>query len=136
MLLELPRLSAPSKRRILGTLKRLYSQSKEDDILGLAGELAFRLFLALFPFFIFLAALGGFITQLAGVKNPTDEIINLFGESMPLDTQSVLRSQLDAVISTHSAGLLSFGVVGSIVAASGGVGTLMKGANRAYNVKE
>lgn len=73
---------------------------------------------------------------MAGVKNPTDEIINLFGASLPPDTESVMRSQLDAVINTHSAGLLSFGVIGSIVAASGGVGTLMKGANRAYNVRE
>src|SRR6185295_1650800 len=107
MLLHLTRRAPwPSTKQVFGTLKRLYLEAKEDDILGLAGELAFRFFLALFPFFIFLAALGGFITQ------------------------------LDAVIGTHSAGLLSFGVIGSIVAASGGVGTLMKGANRAYNVRE
>ena len=123
-------------RRAFRLVKLLYLEVKEDDMLGLAAELAFRFFLALFPFFIFLAALGGFVADTAGVDNPTEEIINLFGESLPPDTESVLRTQLDAVIGSHNAGLLSFGVIGAIIAASGGVGTIMKAANRAYNVRE
>ena len=116
--------------------KRLYGELREDDIQGLAAELAFRFFLALFPFFIFLAALGGFLTDILGVNNPTEEIINLFGESLPPDTESVLRTQIDAVVASHNAGLLSIGAVGALFAASGGVGTIMKASNRAYKVRE
>jgi membrane protein len=117
-------------------LKRLYAAAKEDDIAGGAAELAFRFFLALFPFFIFLAALGGFVADIAGVENPTEEIMDALGKSLPSDTASVLRSQLEDVIEKRNAGLVSVAVVATIIAASSGVGTLIKRVNTAYNVRE
>jgi membrane protein len=130
--LEVP----PLGKHLIPFSARLYKEMREDDVLGMAAELAFRLFLALFPFFIFLAALGGFGAEMLGVANPTDEIIDLFGGSLPPDTESVLRTQIDAVISNRNAGLLSIGVLGALFAASGGVGTIMKASNRAYCVRE
>src|SRR5437868_3040767 len=44
--------------RLAGQVKRQY---RRDDVSGLAAELTYRTFLALFPFAIFLAALSGFI---------------------------------------------------------------------------
>src|SRR5439155_24991438 len=41
------------------------------DVAGLAAELAYRFFLALFPFVIFLAALGAFVARAAGVADPS-----------------------------------------------------------------
>jgi membrane protein len=123
-------------RRLLELGKRLYSETKEDDISGAAAELAYRLFLAVFPFFIFLAALGGFVAASLSVENPTDEIMNLLGESLPPDAASVLRRELDDVIGSRNAGLLSIGLVLSIWAASSGAGTLMKTLNRIYGVRE
>jgi uncharacterized BrkB/YihY/UPF0761 family membrane protein len=47
--------------------RRLIKEVGEDDISGLSAELTYRFFLSLFPFFIFLAALGGFVADLLGV---------------------------------------------------------------------
>ncbi len=114
------------------TVKRIGS----DDVSGLAAELAYRFFLSLFPFFIFLAALGSFIARLLGIENPTDKVMELLGQSVPADASSVLRRQLDHVINNRNVGLLSLGIIGAIWAASSGFGTLMKGFNRSYEVSE
>ncbi len=125
-----------SHRDLLDLGLRLYRAAKEDDLTGGAAELAFRFFLALFPFFIFLAALGSFVADVSGVSNPTDEIMDALGKSLPEDAASVLRKQLEAVIGSRDPGLLSFGILGAIWAASGGVGTVMRKMNLAYGVRE
>jgi membrane protein len=116
--------------------KRLHEKVKEDDILGAAAELAFRFFLALFPFFIFITALSAFLADHLGVNDPSEEIIGLFGESLPADTESVLRKQLDEVTQTSNVQLVSLGILGTLLAASGGVATIIKVANRAYRLQE
>ena len=54
-----------------------------DDVFGLAAELAYWFFLSLFPFFIFLAALGGFVAATLDVRDPTQQIVDLLGTTMP-----------------------------------------------------
>ena len=119
-----------------GAAKALAKRVGDDDLGGLAAELAYRFFLALFPFFIFLAALSGFITHLFDIQNPTDRIINTIGDTLPSDVTSVLRSQLEEVISSRNLALLSVGIVGTLWAASSAVGSLIKAMNRAYGVRE
>jgi membrane protein len=117
-------------------LRRLVQAVKTDDLLGGAAELAFRLFLALFPFFIFLTALAAFLAENFGVSDPSEEIINLLGDSLPPDTASVLRKQLDEVTQATHPELISIGFLGALVAASGGVATIVKVGNRVYSLKE
>ncbi|MCC6382262.1 MAG: YihY family inner membrane protein [Dehalococcoidia bacterium] len=116
--------------------KRLVHEFMDDDLTGLAAELSYRFFLALFPFAIFLAALGGFVASLAGVENPAQKVIDLFGDALPSDAASVVRKQVEEVVSARNAGLLSFGILGTIWAAGGGVGALIKAMNRAYDIPE
>jgi membrane protein len=124
------------KRRLVDLGKRLFKEVGEDDLSGGATELAFKLFLALFPFFIFLAALGGFIASAFGVDNPTDRIMNTLGSSLPPDASSMLTREVDGVVSNRNPALLSVGIIGAIWAASSGIGTIMKTTNRVYGVKE
>jgi membrane protein len=117
-------------------VRRFHRAINEDDLAGISGELAYRLFLSLFPFFIFLAALGGFMADLLDLDNPTDEIIELLGESVPADVASVLRTQVEEVVESQNAGLLSIAIVAAIWTASGAFMTLMKGMNRVCEVQE
>lgn len=117
-------------------IKTLIKEISGDDLSGAAAELAYRLFLAMFPFFIFLAALGGFAADILGVTNPTEEIMRELNDRLPPDAASVLRDELDQVINSRSAGLVSFGIIASLWAASSGVGTLTKAMNRTYKVQE
>ena len=116
--------------------KRLKEEFSEDDISGGAAELAYRFFLALFPFLIFLAALGGFLASAVNVTNPTEEIMNRLQGSLPEDAASVLRTQIDTVVNNRDAGLLSLSIIGAIWAASSGITSLMKTTNRIYEVAE
>jgi membrane protein len=136
-----PKLPKPKLPRIpdtgpLGVGKQVMKEAGEDDLGTLAAALAYRFFLALFPFAIFLAALTGFITAIFDIQNPTDRIINTIGSTLPSDVTSVLRTQLEGIISSRNAALLSVGLLGTIWAATGGVNALMKATNRAYNVDE
>jgi membrane protein len=133
--LRLPRVPIPETGP-LAVGKQLAQEVSEDDIGTQAAALAYRFFLALFPFFIFLAALSGFITRLFHIANPTDRIINTLGDTLPADVTSVLRTQLEAVITSRNAALLSVGAVGTLWAASTGVGSVIKTLNRAYGVDE
>lgn len=116
--------------------KKLIKEFSADDIGGLAAELSYRYFLALFPFFIFLAALGGFIASAASIDDPTQKLMNQIGESLPADARSVLETQVRSVLEGHNGGLLSIGIIGAIWAASGAMKAVIKALNRAYDVPE
>ena len=133
--LRLPRIPIPDAGPA-GVTKQIVKKVGEDDLSGLAAALAYRSFLALFPFFIFLAALAGFVTHLFDIQNPTDRIINTIGDTLPSDVTSVIRTQLEGVVNSRNAALLSVGLVGTLWAASSGVGSLMKAMNRVYGVRE
>lgn len=116
--------------------KRVYAEYKNDDVPGLAAELSYRFFLALFPFAIFLAALGGVIASAVGVDDPAREALDVVGDALPEDAASVVATQVEAVVQGQSGGLLSVGFLGALWAASGGVGALMKALNRTFDVDE
>ena len=104
--------------------KRLIEKIGEDDVNGAAAEMAYRFFLALFPFFIFLAALSGFVASTFNIEDPSTEIMELLGDSLPEDASSVLEEQLRTVTERRNAGLLSIGILGAIWATSGGISAL------------
>lgn len=106
------------------------------DLSSVAAEFAYHVFLALFPFFIFVGGVGGFVADLFGVANPTEEIMNVMGKSLPPDSASVFRTQLEGVISSRNVGLVSASIAGSLWVSAGGIATLMKGMNRIYEVRE
>ena len=121
---------------LLPTAKRLIQEIRHDDIGGLAAELAYRLLLAIFPFFIFLAALGAFAAAAAGIDNPVERIMDAVGDTLPSNAAGVLRDQLEHILGERNPGLLSVGIVAAIWAASGAMNTLMKALNRVYDVRE
>jgi membrane protein len=114
----------------------LFKEVGEDDLPGAACELSYKLFLAMFPFLIFLTALGGFVAEALDVDNPAGEVIGLVGGSLPLEANELLREQVSEVTQSRDGTLLSIGILGSVWAASSAVGTLMKTLNRVYEVKE
>ncbi len=133
--LSLPRIEIPDSGPA-GIGKQLAKEVGEDDLGNLAAALAYRFFLALFPFVIFLAALSGFITQLFNIQNPTDRIINTLGDTLPSDVTSVIRTQLESVISSRNLALLSAGAGGTVWASATGVLATTRILNRAYGVRE
>src|ERR1044071_3207627 len=115
---------------------KLWKEVGEDDLSDAASALAYKFFLALFPFFIFLVALSGFAGSLFGVDDPRTEIMSTLATAVPADAYSVINTQVSNVVESKNGALLSFGILGAVWAASSGMGSFMKALNRVYEVKE
>jgi membrane protein len=124
------------KRDAIALARRLRKEVGNDDLSGSAAEMAYRFFLALFPFLIFVAAVGGFLADMIGIADPTTKIMDAIGQSMPPDSAAVLRRELTNIIGNRNPTLVSLGIIGTIWASSSGISTMMKGMNRALDIRE
>jgi membrane protein len=88
-------------------LKRTAKESSEDDVLGLAAQLAYYFFLALFPAVLFILALASFFT----LTNLIDDIVGALRPIAPADVLGFLEEQLRRISNTDTPILLGF-VVG------------------------
>lgn len=103
-----------------------------DDLGGLAAELAYRFFLALFPFAIFLTALGATVARSLGLADPTGEILRAFGAALPGEVATLVEEELRRIVERPEAGLLSIGALAALWTATGGTGALLKALHRVY----
>src|SRR3954454_12663799 len=116
--------------------KRFIGDVGRDDVAGMSAELAYRFLFAIFPFGIFAAALTAFVSQAIGIGDPTGKILGAVGDNLPAELAAGVRPQLEAVIGTTRPGLLTFGAIAALWAATGGTNALIKAMNRAYEVGE
>ena len=138
------RLPAPIRRTLAAVAKSplwqllfgLAVEFSSDDAPGLAAEMAYRFVFALFPFLIFLAAFFGFVGAHIGQAQLFSMVVGIVTLLMPPEVQQVVDAWVKGVLGTRSPGLLTFGAAGALWGAAGGVGTLVKGLNRAYDVAE
>ena len=110
--------------------KRTWSECNEDNVFGGAAELAYYFMLALFPMLIFLTSLVGFL------PGAQEAIFNSLSKVVPGDAWKLVSETLTDVITNSNGGLLSFGILGTIWAASSGVTSVMGTLNVAYEAKE
>jgi membrane protein len=109
---------------------RTWREANEDNILGRAAELAYYFLLALFPMLIFLTSLMGFLPGL------WEALFTALGKFVPGEAMRLVGEIISDVIRNRSGGLISFGVLGALWAASGGVTAVMGTLNAAYDARE
>ena len=119
-----------SKEVIKRVARRVWRESGEDDVLGASAELGYYFLLALFPMLIFLTSLIGFIPDLQA------SIFHELRRIAPSDAMRVVNETMQDVVSKRGGGWLSFGILGTLWAASTGTAALIDTLNRAYEVKE
>jgi membrane protein len=119
------------RRRGFGVLREIWTEAVRDDLINLAAEMAYFFVLALFPFFIVLGALAGFLPYTDLWTNVTRAII----EHFPTDARDVaLQTFLN--LAHRNKTFLSIGSVFTVWAASSGLVSLMENLSRVYNVAE
>jgi membrane protein len=120
-------------------LKRLAAQllddANRDDVAGLAAELAYRTFLELFPFFIFLSMIGGVAESSLHIYNPARQMLDLLTQSLPQGAADPIRQQLESVLGSQQ-GLIGLPIIGVLWLAAGSGASLLKAMNRIYEIKE
>jgi membrane protein len=103
-----------------------------DECVGLAAQLAYYFFLALFPALLFLVAIISFIP----VQNLMETITGSLARVAPGEVLGVIQEQILKIASDTDGGLLTLGMLGTIWSTSAGVLAVIGTLNRAYDIQE
>jgi membrane protein len=112
--------------------KRTASEVVADNCLGLAAQLAYYFFLALFPALLFLVAIVSFIP----VNGLLDAITNMLGRVAPYEALKLIQDQILKIAGNKNGGLLTLGMLGTIWSTSSGVNAIIDTLNQAYDIQE
>jgi membrane protein len=113
-------------------VRRVMHEVQDDDCLGRAAQLAYYFLFALFPFFLFLTALLGYLP----IPNLMDQIMNLLARAVPGEAIRLVRDNVASLVTEQRGGLLSFGILVALWSSSGAVTAITDALNRAYDVQE
>jgi membrane protein len=113
-------------------LKRTVREANADDCLGLAAQLAYYFFLALFPAILFILALASFFP----LMDFSDEAVRSLRPFAPSQVLTFLQEQLKRLSEADSGGILTVGILGAVWSSSAAVVAIIGSLNRAYDIEE
>ncbi len=113
-------------------LIELKNEVVKDNISDVAGAVAFSGILALFPFLLFAVSLASVVIEPAQIE----QLIHQLARVAPAQVTQIVGQQIHSLTSGKSTGLLTFGALGAIWAASGGVLAISRALNTTYGVEE
>ena len=97
-----------------------------------AAALSYYFVFSLFPFLFFLATLTAYLP----LGNSVNTLMDRLRTVLPGQAMALIDEHVHALVSRPRAGLLTFGLLITLYAASRGVDALRKALNLAYDVKE
>jgi membrane protein len=112
--------------------RRVYHEIVEDDCFGRAAQLAYYFLFALFPFFLVLTTLLGYLP----VPNLMDRLMEMLAQMMPGDALQLVQDNVYELVTSQRGGLLSFGILVALWTSSSAITAIMDSLNRAYDVEE
>ena len=111
---------------------RTVKETQADKGFGLAAQLAYYFFLALFPALLFVIALAGVFAD-AGL---VERLVNMMSGAVPPDVVSIVRDQLIRISQGEQGGILTFGVLAALWSSSAAMLSLIDSLNSAYDVED
>lgn len=112
--------------------RRVIHEIREDDCLGRAAQLAYYFLFALFPFFLVLTTLLGYLP----VPNLMDRLMEMLAGILAGDALKLVQDNVREIVTSQRGGLLSFGILAALWTSSSAVTAIVDGLNRAYDVEE
>lgn len=112
--------------------KRTWREALDDDVPGLAAQLSYYFFLALFPAILFLLALASFFP----LSNITDDVTRSLGPFVSMQVLDLIHEQMRRLANNENGGLLTFGVAGALWSSSAALVSIVGALNRAYDIEE
>lgn len=104
----------------------------DDDVLGLAAQLSYYFFLALFPAILFGLALASFFP----LGTLTDDVVRVLGPVVSPEVLKLIQEQMKRLADAESGGLLTFGVLAALWSSSAAMVSIVGALNRAYDIEE
>jgi membrane protein len=112
--------------------RRTWREIVDDDVLGLAAQLSYYFFLALFPAILFLLAVASFFP----LSNITDDVGRSLGPFVSSQVLELIQEQMRRLADNENGGLLTFGVAGALWSSSAALVSIVGALNRAYDIDE
>jgi membrane protein len=125
-------LTLPSSLTWRDLLVKTYHEVLDDDVLGLAAQLSYYFFLALFPAILFVLALASFFP----LGSLTDDLARVLGPVVSPEVLKLIQEQMQRLANAESGGLLTFGVLGAIWSSSAAVVSISSALNKTYDIDE
>ncbi|HLW53178.1 MAG TPA: YihY/virulence factor BrkB family protein [Candidatus Angelobacter sp.] len=119
-------------RQIREALWRTGEDINRKHTLQMAAALSYYFVMSMFPALILFSAILAYLP----VHDLLNQTFSLIGGFMPKDTMNLVEKVLSSVVSPYRSALLSFGILGTLWAASGGFSAMIEALNIAYEVEE
>ena len=112
--------------------RRVVHEIQQDDCFGRAAQLAYYFLFALFPFFLVLTTLLGYLP----IPNLLDRLMETLAEMLPGEALQLVQDNVRELVLNQRGGLLSLGILAALWTSSSAVTAIIDGLNRAYDVEE
>jgi membrane protein len=112
--------------------RRTWREAVDDDVTGLAAQLSYYFFLALFPAILFLLALASFFS----LSSITDDVSRSLGPFVSTQVLVLIEDQMRRLANDENGGLLTLGVAGALWSSSAALVSILGALNRAYDIEE
>jgi len=112
-------------------IKRTAREVVEDGCTGIAAELAYYFALALFPALLFLVALASYLPY-----NIVNDVVAALDPIAPPEVLTIIRQQLESIVSGDATSLLTIGILGALWSSSGAMTSIVSALNTAYDIPE
>jgi membrane protein len=112
--------------------QRVIHEFQQDDCLGRAAQLAYYFLFALFPFFLVLTTLLGYLP----VPNLMDRLLETLAGMLPGEALQLVQDHVRELVTNRRGGLLSLGLLAALWTSSSAVTAITESLNRAYDVEE
>ena len=114
-------------------LKRTFSEAFfKDNCLGMAAQLAYYFFFALFPALLFLLAVASYFP----LERLVDDIVARMSGFAPPEVIAIITDQITKISRGESGGLLTFGMLVTVWSSSAAMTAIIDTVNRAYDIDE
>ena len=112
--------------------RTFYEAFWKDNCLGMAAQLAYYFFFALFPALLFLVALASYFP----VDTLIDEMFALVGRFAPPEALLIITDQLKKISEGEHGGLLTAGMLITLWSSSAAMTAIIDTLNSAYDIQE
>jgi membrane protein len=110
----------------------VYKDINCNHTFAIAAGLAYYFFLSIFPLLIFFAAALAYVP----IPNLFGAILDLMSKFVPSEAMGLVRTIVNGVFNPPHGGLVSFGLLATLWAATGGFSAMIEALNIAYEVPE
>src|SRR5687768_10936939 len=113
-------------------LRRTVRDAIQDNCLGMAAQLAYYFFFALFPALLFLIAVASYFP----LETLIDDMFAMLGGFAPPEALSIITDQIREISQGQQGGLLTLGVLLAVWSTSAAMTSIIDTLNAAYDIEE